>query len=89
MPGPSTTTTGERNTGNDPIPREEHLTEEDRAIMTAVENYCVVWRSLKSLKLTQRKRLLAACVDWGKRWGTKRLKPRSSSRISGTTSYTT
>ena len=40
-PGPSTTSTGERNTRQDPVPREEHLTDEDRAIMAAVENRVV------------------------------------------------
>ena len=40
----SSTAAGERNTRNDPVPREEHLTTEDWAIMTAVET-CVVWRS--------------------------------------------
>ena len=50
---------GERNTRNDPVPREEHLTDEDWAIMAAVEN-CVVWKLLKSLNLRQREKLLAA-----------------------------
>ena len=45
---------GERNTRNDPVSREEHLTDED-----AVEN-CVVWKLLKSLNLRQREKLLAA-----------------------------
>ena len=38
--------------------------EEDCAVMTAVEN-CVVWRSLKSLNLRQREKLLAAvCLNF-------------------------
>ena len=59
MPGPSATTTGERNTRNDPVPPEEQLTAEGWAIMTAVES-CVVWKSLKSLNLKQREKLLSA-----------------------------
>ena len=50
---------GERNTRRDAIPMEEHLTAEDWAIMAAVER-CPVLRSLKSLNLRQREKLLAA-----------------------------
>ena len=56
---PPDTLTGGRNTRRDAIPMEEHLTEEDWAIMAAVER-CPVWRSLKSLNLWQREKLLAA-----------------------------
>ena len=53
---------GKRNTRGDPIHREEHLTDEGWAIMTAVE-HCVnrvVWKLLKSLNLKQREKLLAS-----------------------------
>ena len=50
---------GDRNIRRDLIPREEHLTSEDWAIMAAVER-CTVWRSVKSLNLRQREKLLAA-----------------------------
>ena len=36
IPTSSTTAAGERNTRHDPVPREEHLTDEDWAIMAAV-----------------------------------------------------
>ena len=53
----------ERSTRHDPVPREEHLTAEDWAIMTAVEN-CVVWRSLKALNLQREKLLAAICMTF-------------------------
>ena len=56
---PNSSAVGERNTRHDPVPREEHLTDEDWAIMAAVEN-CKVWRMLKALSLKQREKLLAA-----------------------------
>ena len=56
---PSETPTERRSTRRDAVPLEEHLTEEDWAIMAAVER-CPVWRSLKSLNLRQREKLLAA-----------------------------
>ena len=39
----SSAASGERNARHAPVPWEEHLTAEDWAIMTAVEN-CVIWR---------------------------------------------
>ena len=59
---PPKPSTGERNTRFNLIPREEHLTAEDWAIMEAVEKF-IVWRSLKALNLRQREKLLAAiCI---------------------------
>ena len=52
-------TTGGSSTRGDPIPREEHFTAEDWAVMTAVER-CPVWRALKTFNLRQREKLLAA-----------------------------
>ena len=49
----------QRNTRHEAVPREEHLTDEDRAMMAALEN-CLVWRSLKLFNLKQREKLLAA-----------------------------
>ena len=42
-----------------PVPREERLTDEDWAIMTAVEN-CIVYRTLRAFNLKQWEKLLAA-----------------------------
>ena len=56
---PTNASTGERNTRHDPVPREEHLTAEDWAIMAAVES-CVVWRTLKAINMKHREQLLAA-----------------------------
>ena len=50
---------GERNTRSDSVPMEEHRTAEDWAIMEAVER-CPVWRTLKSVNLREREKLLAA-----------------------------
>ena len=52
-------TTTRRITRHDPVPREENLTEEDWAIMRAVER-CPVWRTIKSFNLREREELLAA-----------------------------
>ena len=52
-------TTTRRTTRHDPVPREENLTEEDWAIMRAVER-CPVWKTIKSFNLREREKLLAA-----------------------------
>ena len=62
MPSSSTSaarTTTRRTTRGDPVPREENLTEEEWAIMRAVER-CPVWKTIKSFNLRERQKLLAA-----------------------------
>ena len=62
MPSSSTSaarTTTRRTTRHGPVPREENLTEEDWAIMRAVER-CPVWKTIKSFNLREREKLLAA-----------------------------
>ena len=62
MPSSSTSaarTTTRRTTRHDPVAREENLTEEDWAIMRAVER-CPVWKTIKSFNLREREKLLAA-----------------------------
>ena len=62
MPSSSTSAaraTTRRTTRHDPVPREENLTEEDWAIMRAVER-CPVWKTMKSFNLREREKLPAA-----------------------------
>ena len=72
---------GERNTRLDQIPREEHLTSEDWAIMAAVER-CTVWCSLKSLNLRQREKYWQQFV-WSsrRRWKAMQTEAKLTPRM--------